>query len=595
LEKDGDEQVLKKRKVLVGMNFEKIFNTKKTKGRKRSPSVASQFDASSPVDTTTKNAKRQTGAATKSKKQEKQPPHNGLFAKAKSNALKNKSSKIRSQVSVMLTHQNLDSSNTTVTLDNIEKFRLESTLTKGKAPPNKTSIIQSQQKGTFEVNIESLDSHSTRPYDLRNPIDKALLKSVKSRLSIMSPNSLDNSHYDQENGDQNEQEGEENDTNKKKTGKNNNTATKTKPNENTFLDSTIKAWHELTEGVRSKYFPEDRNGKYTTNTNNSTNNTTEESIDSNGNLSSSVPLLVPNIPCLSRKPDIMNFLRAPVLEIHERPCLMGDMCESIALWHHYDTKAKVKWQRTDQRKTSGGLPSEAFVLREFLLPADIALVNKRCQEGLSMKEAMAQLQPRACIICNRMLTDLLSNAQKSGIERQQWLPLQNHCNKFDEPGEYKKSRCMKGCGSEFSGIHKPIVCYDREHYLLGYYNVWSTDEYNNNNNSTQNNSSKKGEKKKENRMIRSISTFAKFEKDKYSDGNDDHQKKQSRRSGSDEDDDEDDDDEGDAEEERVIKNTLQTTSLKVYKVAGWIEHEDIIYQPGTDSPYVKSVVNIIDR
>jgi hypothetical protein len=173
-------------------------------------------------------------------------------------------------------------------------------------------------------------------------------------------------------------------------------------------------------------------------------------------------LCLPALPLLTRT-EIAMFLREPIVEAGERPCAFGSDCESIKLLQYCSETQK------HHNGVSGS--REPFILRELLLPKDRDAILEGLSHGNTMKAIMEGIQPaRPCILCSRVITCMLSAAIGSGINKTNVGIIQNHYNAFRTLGEYS-ARVQFSAGPQYHGLIKPIVAYNREHYVPALHEV----------------------------------------------------------------------------------------------------------------------------
>jgi hypothetical protein len=177
-----------------------------------------------------------------------------------------------------------------------------------------------------------------------------------------------------------------------------------------------------------------------------------------------------DIPRLSRQ-YIMNYLRAPCFP-HERPCRRGQMCEGYALWLEINSNTPVSRLNAMQNTNPHKLSETPFALREFFLPKEVEAMMEKKRLGKTYSEIMSEIKPRICYLCNLLYTQQLTNYQKAGVEKRPWFHIQNHGVICDAPGEYKRE-FIRGCNGEWCGIITQTLSYNRDHYTLGNYYVWS--------------------------------------------------------------------------------------------------------------------------
>lgn len=189
--------------------------------------------------------------------------------------------------------------------------------------------------------------------------------------------------------------------------------------------------------------------------------------------------LLPELPDLPRN-YCVRFQREPVEALGERPCRLGVQCESFAL-------ARAKYHMYGP---TGNNQPTGFALREFLLPAQLTVVNNALHRGMSHREAYALVAPQMCLLCTRICTQSLAIAQGACFDHQPdhlssrasatatesastHSPLQSHHaalvqthgNLFDCEGEYNSDTALLQAGPHRQGLIKPVVRYHRSHYV----------------------------------------------------------------------------------------------------------------------------------
>lgn len=164
--------------------------------------------------------------------------------------------------------------------------------------------------------------------------------------------------------------------------------------------------------------------------------------------------LLPDVPDLTRL-YLRDFLREAVPEHGERDCMFGADCVSVAM-----CRAKFReYGATKQHSET------TFVLRELLLPRHAHQLEVAALNGKAPADACAELAPQPCLLCSRSATSLLAVALGTHHESSAYQTVvQSHGNLFDREGEYRTDRALLLVGSEFHGIIKPIVRFDRRHY-----------------------------------------------------------------------------------------------------------------------------------
>jgi hypothetical protein len=245
----------------------------------------------------------------------------------------------------------------------------------------------------------------------------------------------------------------------------------------------------------------------------------------------------------------------------------------MELWKYQDKKYPIKQRnrdrcgtnnsaRTSQSQQLAGRPlsEKPFALRRFFLPSEEKFIATELRKGRSRKEIMASFSPGPCILCNRYATEQMTNAQKGQIDCEEIWPIQDHGNVFNEPGEYIYE-VMLPSGFDYCGITKPIVKYDRQHYVLGHYYVWiDKNSFNN----------KEGNSKANCPDTNTITTLIPAENSYI----------------------------GSKPPNGLIQyacDKLDCDNVSVITVNGWLEIDDIIYTNTSNDPYVNAVNEVFIR
>lgn len=337
-------------------------------------------------------------------------------------------------------------------------------------------------------------------------------------------------------------------------------------NKNEFLNSHMSRWLKLHETMKSHFtIAESDIESYV--------------ASSSSHSSSSVPKLsMPNIEMLPRS-YVVDLLRAPSKVLEERPCMFGDKCESHRLWNIKNTKYSIKERNRERAKKYPegkkpySLPEAPFACREFFLPSEDKYIRWERSKGRPTRLIMADIPRRCCLLCNRYATDQFSNLQKSEIERKQSFIVQSHGNLCNQPGEYIQEVMRSSC-YEDSGIYTPSIGYDVEHYELGNVFLWTK---RNSDNVDYDTGAMKDEPPP-GLIPKKLSApdYAEIDQDHYTtlipSENEVEGSKASNKLVRD-----------------VCKILNADSAVYTEVIPGWLEIEDIIYQPAVNDVYVKTV------
>ena len=169
-----------------------------------------------------------------------------------------------------------------------------------------------------------------------------------------------------------------------------------------------------------------------------------------------------NIPMIPRCKN-MQYYRIAIKRYGEFPCVLGEMCKNIYLINYHNSKC------SNENKKS------LFVLREFLTTSEEEERSKlfAANPNRDPHELIQEAFPKRkwCLLCNRFITHTMALRQGSGVEKSPIRIVQNHGNLFGIDGEYKQN-VMLSCGQNFNGLVKPIVGFDRTHYIPHQYDVF---------------------------------------------------------------------------------------------------------------------------
>jgi len=147
-------------------------------------------------------------------------------------------------------------------------------------------------------------------------------------------------------------------------------------------------------------------------------------------------LVLPEIPVVSRSYEEL-FLRAPRMDLGERPCARGRFCEGV---------------RMADSPYAGHDPSHGFVLREFLRPE--MDLDFRTGKGLPVDRQL-------CLLCNRYFTTLTVLARISNGHTTREV-VQSHRVLVGVESEYAVDACLQT--AESYGLPCPQIFYARTNY-----------------------------------------------------------------------------------------------------------------------------------
>lgn len=217
------------------------------------------------------------------------------------------------------------------------------------------------------------------------------------------------------------------------------------------------------------------------------------------------------IPVLKRKDVVVDFLRGPVLDAGERPCINGIHCISHIQFEQSYSKNPLLFNKTWKLKLNektGHLMNaqkqefRGFALREFLCPdvetkrkSDFSLhmakklkttfanattstiIASTVREADSQSDLIAWLSETVnainpsmagyCILCIvRLRSELTATCSSASIISNPCahLVVQHHINVFGEPGEYH-SKCAINRGSNICGLVGDALEYNVNNYL----------------------------------------------------------------------------------------------------------------------------------
>lgn len=169
---------------------------------------------------------------------------------------------------------------------------------------------------------------------------------------------------------------------------------------------------------------------------------------------------------------IMDFLREPIPELHERWCIAGEECVSF-LMHDYlkmnsplTLNISIPTDAQNKTNTFAQQKVEKFILREFLLPRQKAQLELEVNLGTPIKEVLNNIERKHCILCNRFWTSIRASRIASGIKEIPKNTIQDHCNYFNCIGEYPKDSMLCFSG-DYCGIIGKIVEFNYDDYALG--------------------------------------------------------------------------------------------------------------------------------
>jgi hypothetical protein len=297
--------------------------------------------------------------------------------------------------------------------------------------------------------------------------------------------------------------------------------------------------------------------------------------------SSTKNLIAPNVEELTRM-DVQNNLRGVIPDKFEQACISGDECESVHIWKMLDSKMSMRernkiifeaWIKGG-KKTGAPflLPEKPFVCRGMLLPSEERLIQTERRSGKPLKEIMESLYssgpPKVCILCDLYISQQITNKRKSNLESAKKWCGQTHSNIFGKPGEYILE-VMRTNSYVYCGVDKPIKSYDRTHYFLGHYYVW-TEILDVSQTSTVKKNEEEMHRVNSVHGGRSLSTLI---PEGYATKN--------------------------AEPPKALLNDvckiLDSVDVTVTSVPGWLEIDSIIFKPTINDQYVKYVTDLSSR
>lgn len=204
-----------------------------------------------------------------------------------------------------------------------------------------------------------------------------------------------------------------------------------------------------------------------------------------------------DLPKVSSK-YVADFLREPIEELGERPCIAGDQCVSLYLYRFFKNSASLvpksglnsttpnatstssvdtdvssgnkapSWKKTTTTHSANLVKTakrqEGFILREFLLPAQKEAVEMKCQLGVDLKVALEKIERRHCILCNRYFTTNKANRISAGLSKLPKNTIQDHRNFFNCTGEYDLKSLLKPSDG-YCGIIGEFVKFNIADYL----------------------------------------------------------------------------------------------------------------------------------
>jgi len=178
---------------------------------------------------------------------------------------------------------------------------------------------------------------------------------------------------------------------------------------------------------------------------------------------------IPSLPCLLRA-NIVRFLRAPVFELHEAPCVLGENCIGHSLF--------IQYTYLTANNTSAGpqFPpnTQSFTLRQLIMPDTEADIGRRLKGGESMAEIMRSVPPGLCIldtlnVAHKMIMKV--SRPNENLAFASPTILQPFSIKVGVPGEYNSS-CLLSCGSSnLTGLIEPFPELRFTNYIPYVYSV----------------------------------------------------------------------------------------------------------------------------
>jgi len=209
-----------------------------------------------------------------------------------------------------------------------------------------------------------------------------------------------------------------------------------------YVDSLVGYWSKVTED----YFNETYKGS------------------SRSNLHPTEEELVESIVAIPRAYIVESFLREAIAKWGERPCVMGDLCQSVYLCKNYIENNGTKKK------------PPIFVVREFLGPKEVNACAKLFASNPD-KNPLTLVNTHfptvnKCRLCELKHTHSYAVIVGSRIEKVAVTTVQKYQNLFGIHGEYDKS-VMATTGPRFSGTPFPIPRFCVYDYIIGQYDVYS--------------------------------------------------------------------------------------------------------------------------
>jgi hypothetical protein len=214
-----------------------------------------------------------------------------------------------------------------------------------------------------------------------------------------------------------------------------------------------------------------------------------------------------NLPLVTAK-YAQKYLREPIADLGERPCLSEKECLSVYLYkvvkgksslvstattaknaQHPDSYARgqkgtdrtvdngsektpgrgTEWLRGSQ-KTSDYIRAdkrdEGFVLREFLLPDEERSIAEQVRLGTPYKEVYRDRKKKFCLLCNRYFTSLCTSRIMAAMEECPKNAVHDHVYLFGIVGEYTEKSILNH-GEGPCGVIDRFVSWDTNDYVPG--------------------------------------------------------------------------------------------------------------------------------
>ena len=178
---------------------------------------------------------------------------------------------------------------------------------------------------------------------------------------------------------------------------------------------------------------------------------------------------IPSLSCLSRT-NIVSFLRAPVFELHEAPCILGENCIGHPLFIQYAYLTANNVSAGPQFPPN----TQSFALRQFIMPETETDIERRLKAGESMADIMRTIPPGICIldtmnVAHKMIMKV--SRPNENLAFASPTILQPFSVKIGVPGEYNSSVLLSCGSSNLTGIIEPFPELRFTNYIPFVYSV----------------------------------------------------------------------------------------------------------------------------